>query len=152
MKLLLFDWHGDGHHGIYMERAVEALSACCALVAAGPDDVVGRLSRQPVDLLSLGDARPVPANRHHEQDLILEERALLEKAVEASGADCLLHLYSDPLLAQLATGAPLEIPTAITFFYPRWHYPWTYRTLLLPRDAAKAFFLEQAIGRVAFPE
>ena len=37
MKLLLFDWHGDGHHGIYMERAVEALSACCALVAAGPD-------------------------------------------------------------------------------------------------------------------
>ncbi len=146
MKILLFDWHGDGHHGIYMERAIEALSSCCSVTAAGPDDVLYRLSDQEVDLFSLGDARREPRNRSENLASIAEEHALLERAVRACAPDYLLHLYSDPVIGRLAT-APPKVPALMTVFYPRWHYPWTYRNGLLPRDAAKALLLERAVKR-----
>ena len=42
MKLLLFDWHGDGHHGVYMESAVSRRwpSAAMYVLRAGPDNVL----------------------------------------------------------------------------------------------------------------
>jgi len=147
VKLLLFDWHGDGHHGTYMERAVEALSPYCNLVTAGPDDVLETLSQHSVDFFPLGPARPAPVNRSDEHELIAQECALVDGAVRACGVDRVLHLYSDPIIGHLGKARPLGVPTVTTLFYPRWHYPWTYRTVLLPRDAAKAMLLEHAVRR-----
>ena len=147
MKLLLFDWQGDGHHGVYMERVSEALAPCWDVVLAGPDDVLDRLSGLNVDVFPLGDARPAPEGRSHEDELIAREWSLLERAVTTSRADRVLHLYSYPLIGHLPEAPTLGIPTAITLFYPRWHYPWTYRTFLVPRDATKALLLERALSK-----
>ena len=72
---------------------------------------------------------------------------MLDRALKSSGADCVLHLYSDPIVGHLANSPPLAVPCVITVFYARWHYPWTYRTALLPRDAVRAFSLERAVRK-----
>src|SRR5581483_2056835 len=146
MKLLIFDWHADGHHPIYMARAAEALLPRCRVAAAGAEVVLEGVSGLDVDLYSLGDARPEPVDRAEERDLSATEYSLLVRMLRASGADCVLHLYSDPVMPYLAQ-APLDVRTVATVFYPCWHYPWTYGTSLPPRAAVKAWLLERAVRK-----
>lgn len=147
MKLLLFDWHGDGHHGIYMERTVQALASCCRLAVAAPDAVLPGVAECDVEPLPLGEPRPILEGRREQRELAAREQTLLERAVRLTRADYVFHLYSDPLLEYLDQAEPLGIPTMTAVFFARWHYPWAYGSLLLPRDAARAFRLERAVQK-----
>lgn len=147
MRLLLFDWHADGHHSVYVQRTADALTPLVDVVVAAPDETIVRLDTDRFECVALGKSRPVTRHRLEDDKIGPEERALFERAIDDAGVDAALHLYSDPIIGALADGPPLRVPTTVTLFFPRLHYPRVYRSVLKPRDVARAFLLDRAVRR-----
>lgn len=147
MKILVFDWHTGGHHDVYLRRVAEALSGFCDVVIAAPDATADRCEETGIEAVPLGEGRPTMRHRVEDRQLARQEVTLFARAIDVSSADAALHLYADPIVEELAGSGRLQVPTLITVFYARLHYPWTYRSSLPPRDMARALVLERAVRK-----
>lgn len=151
MRIVLFDWTTGGHHALYLERFAKVLSRRWDITVAIPDETADALQHLPVKVYRLGRPRPstdftkplAPQNRTY----ALTELDLFERVAKDLNPDHLVHLYADPIIRQLVKRRDLGVPTILTIFFPRAHYPTAYGTSLPPNELLKAWFLEYLVGR-----
>ncbi|MGZ4316386.1 MAG: glycosyltransferase [Gaiellaceae bacterium] len=151
MRVVLFDWTSGGHHPLYVRRFVEALRPRAEVIVAAPDPVLQQLADLATESVSLGASRPLvdqrlPLGPQH-RDLAERELDLLWDAAGQAEPDHVIHLYADPVIRRLVHRPQLPKPLTICVFFPRAHYPISYRTPLTPRELLRASFLEYLVRR-----
>ena len=142
MRIALFDWVGGGHHPIYLSRFAEALGANAEVVVAAPDETLHQFVDDSIRAMSLGDPRPhIAPGRAFDADgrrILRKEIQLLERVVDDSDPDHLVHLYADSLLPYLVRRPRFRASVSVLLFYPRSHYPKAYQTPLRLGERARA--------------
>jgi glycosyltransferase involved in cell wall biosynthesis len=133
-RIALFDWVAGGHHPIYLRRFAEALQSEADVVVAAPDETVRAIGDGSIAAVSLGRPRPlIPPARRFTSDVrsvLREEIALIERVVDDSRPDHLVHLYADAILPSLVRGPTFGLSVSLLLFYPRAHYPAAFQTPL----------------------
>jgi hypothetical protein len=151
MRILLFDWHAGGHHGLYVGRFAEILHTGADVVAAVPESSADRLRDAPLEILSLGADRPaVDTSRHFSSETrrtARREVRLLSGAIRDSGAQVAVHMFADGVLRWLMREEPLDARLVLCLFRPRRHYPSEFGTRLSPKGLAAAAVFEALLAR-----
>jgi glycosyltransferase involved in cell wall biosynthesis len=142
MRIALFDWVGGGHHPIYLRRFADALDAEAEVVVAAPDETLRQFDDDSTRAISLGDPRPhIAPGRAFDADgrrILRKEIQLLERVVDESDPDHLVHLYADSILPYLVRRPRFRPSVSVLVFYPRSHYPEAYQTPLRLGERARA--------------
>jgi hypothetical protein len=151
MRILLFDWRSGGHHELYIRRFAEVLHAHADVVAAVPESSADRLGDAPLEILSLGTARPaVDTSRHFNAATRRAGRRevdLFRRAVRDSGAQLAVHLFADGIVRWLVREPPFDARLALLLFRPRRHYPSEFGTPLSLKGRAAAGTFEALLLR-----
>lgn len=123
MRVLLFDWHEDGHHPVYLERVATALGPHADVVVAAPASVGARLAgRVDGELVDLGPSRQELSSGASRVRLDKRELDLLDDCARGAGASHAVHLFADHLLPMLSLRGPFAVPLSVLLLRPRRHY------------------------------
>jgi glycosyltransferase involved in cell wall biosynthesis len=150
MRIALFDWVAGGHHPIYMQRFAQALRAEAEVVVAAPEETIRQIDDDSLPTVSLGLPRPdIPRRRQLAADwrkVMRNEVRLLERVVDESDPDHLVHLGADAVLPYLVRRPQFRRPVTVLIFYPRAHYPTAFQTPLRLGERTRANAKELLIG------
>ncbi len=151
MRVALFDWNSGGHHAAYVQRFADALQPDIDVVAAVSDEIADAVEPAGVEVLRLGPARPredmSQPLRPQFKALAARELALLDAAIEQSGADHLIHLNADPVLRALVRHPRFAIPVTPYFLRSRAHWPSAYGAPLTVKERLQARFHDLLVQR-----
>jgi len=150
VKILLFDWVSRGHRHVYIRALATALRGH-DVIAAVPDDLAGQLDGLPVELVTLGDARPALDERRHlsaaKRSATRAELELFRTVIAAARPNRVLHLYGDRVLSDLVREPPFPTPISLLFFRPRAHYYRNFGSRLSPRERFISLLFEGLLSR-----
>lgn len=151
MQIALFDWNMGGHHARYIRQFSQVLSGIAKVVVALPDEISSAVENLPVEVFSLGSARPdldltQPLGPQHKQ-LANIELDLFERFAKQVRPDHLVHLCADPIIRRLVERPALPCATSLLLFRPRAHFASAYHSSLPNMEKLRAWFLEFLIMR-----
>lgn len=145
MRILLFDWIAEGHHGGYARAVADALAPHLSVTVAAPAPLAGTFGGS-TEFVGVESQRPEPdlGARLEPQlrDIAWEERELARRVVGDVRPDFFFHLYADPIVQSLGGGAHVQVPSIACIFKPFAHYPRAYGVSLSPRERQRALRFE----------
>ena len=143
MRVLLFDPHAGGHHGVYLDHLATALYGQAHVVVAAPATSLNAVTA-PIERLELGGPHAGQARRARSPHYAhvspeLREARLWQAVESATGADVSAHLFADRVLPVLTLLKPRKASRVIVLFRPRRHYGEAFRDEVPRRSQAYAW-------------
>jgi glycosyltransferase involved in cell wall biosynthesis len=156
-RICLFDWRSLGHNAHYQRLFAEALAPHADVVAAAPDRSVPMMEETGVTVYPLGVMWPglvddrggidTHPDAYPKQQVAEAELDLIERVIEDTGPDHLLHLCPDTTLRWLVRRPPMKTRLSLMFHTNRAHYPSAFGSALGAKEWARAQFQDMLIRR-----